>query len=116
MAQQAPIAQAQAQQQLAQVQLQMEKDKEMFLFNLEMRKMKAKYLLESQQSAQDHKEKVNEILVEGDLKIEQIETAMEGGGREEGGGKADSNYEKLGLPRAAGVRLPSVSPSTKPNI
>jgi len=116
MAQQAPIAQAQAQQQLAQVQLQMQKEKEMFLFNLEMRKMKAKYMLEGQQSAQDHKEKINEILVEGDLKIEQIETAMDGAGREEGGGKSKENYEKLGMPKASGVRLPSVNVSTKPNI
>jgi hypothetical protein len=116
LAQQAAMAQTQGQQQLAQTQAQLEQQKLLTEHNLKMREMKAEFLLKSNQSTQDHREKIDELLVQGDMKIEQIEAAMEGEGREEGGKKTKSNYESLGMPKASGVRLGSVKPSTKPTI
>lgn len=106
-------AQSQAQ---AQAAMAIEKSKQQTLqveYQLKMQYLQMEYRLKYGESNIDHQEKMKEIVMEGEMKNENIETAMEGGQRKEGG---ETEYSELGLPKSSGVRLPSVSTGTKPNV
>lgn len=82
----------------------------------EMVKAKA----ESGLSAQESLQKLKEIALEGEQKIEQILTAIMGQDMsEEGGESATSNYDRVDMPKSSGVRMPSLGANAnnqKPNI
>lgn len=111
-------SQAQSQAQLAMVQVKTEMQKMAQEYQLKMQLETLKARMDAGLSAQEALQELKKTALEGEQKIEQILTAMMGQDMS-GSESATSEYDNVNLPKASGVRMPSLGANPnnqKPNI
>lgn len=111
-------SQSNAQAAMAQNQGEMMKITHEYKLKAQLETLKAR--MDAGLSAQEALQELKKVSLEGEQKIEQILTAMMGQDMSgEGDGSATSDYDRIDMPKASGVRMPSLGANPnnqKPNI